>query len=169
MCFFSSMAIVALQILSTCKSLPDIFFPRQLCGSLFHPSTSKRRLRSTCLSLQTAQKPSRTCYRHMPLLMSMSKSIFLAYGYITWDVHCEVLCAYLFLLGCCWPTPMSWLKCRRGTTPVTHEAAQLSTRDITAWTTYAFHVTFHFVYYVLTHILTILNPYFYYFVIYPCR
>lgn len=52
---------------------------------------------------------------------------------------CDVL---VFTLGCYWPTPMSWSRCRRGTTRLTHEAAQLSMRDITVWRMYAFHITF---------------------------
>lgn len=56
-------------------------------------------------------------------------------------LYCIFTC--MFILGCYWPTPTSWLKCRRGTTPLTHGAARRSTRDITVWRMYAFHLIIH--------------------------
>lgn len=56
--------------LSSCESLFEMFSPRQPYGSRPHLSSSKKRLRSTCLYLPTAQRPSQACCRNTPSLMS---------------------------------------------------------------------------------------------------
>lgn len=120
--------------LSLCESLCYIFSPRQSCGSLFPLSTSKQKLKSTCSFLQTAQRLSRACCRNTPSHTSMS---------LIWKHSCAVsllLFTCMVVSGCYWPTPKSWLKCKRGTTPLTRGAAPLSTRDITVWRMYAFHL-----------------------------
>lgn len=55
--------------LSSCESLFEMFSPRQPYGSQPHLSSSKKRLRSTCLYLPTAQRPSQACCRNTPSLM----------------------------------------------------------------------------------------------------
>lgn len=54
------------DLVFSCESLCDTFSPRQAYGSLFHLSTSKRKLRSTCLFLQTAPAPSRISCGNTP-------------------------------------------------------------------------------------------------------
>lgn len=56
------------------------------------------------------------------------------------NISAELITAFIppvIIIGFYWPTPTSWLKCRQRTTPQTHEAVPLSTRDTTAWRTYA--------------------------------
>lgn len=59
---------------SSCESCVFLPLTRQPYGSQPHPSTSKRRPRSTSLSLQTARRPSWICYRNTPSLTSTSES-----------------------------------------------------------------------------------------------
>lgn len=61
---------VGVFFLSSCESLFEMFSPRQPYGSRPHLSSSKKRLRSTCLYLPTAQRPSQACCRNTPSLMS---------------------------------------------------------------------------------------------------
>lgn len=59
---------------SSCESCVFLPLTRQPYGSQPHPSTSKRRPRSTSLSLQTARRPSWICYRNTPSLTSTSEN-----------------------------------------------------------------------------------------------
>lgn len=64
------LSVTGWAFLSSCESLLEMFSPRQPYGSRPHLSSSKKRLRSTCLYLPTAQRPSQACCRNTPSLMS---------------------------------------------------------------------------------------------------